>query len=168
MRNAAREAARAAANAVIRDTGKLQSFHIVRFGRHRDGYYHAEVTIGTGNDQVYVHRRWGSWLVPESPSSHSAKELLSPFRDALAERAREFEEDERRARRKRKEQILRTSTDANDAARLLRLIGYDDKEIVEAIVTQFRVTEKKACGILLQVDNHLQQQEAHDGQVAAH
>lgn len=94
----ARDMARAAAE-VIGDTNKLSSFRVTKFGRHRDGYFHARITVNS--ETFYVHCRWGSWMVPTTvgETRSGQRELLSPFRDVLCERMRAFErvENQRRA-----------------------------------------------------------------------
>lgn len=87
------DAARAARE-VVSDTHRLSSFRILRFGRHPDGYFHASVSVN--GDKAYVHCRYGSWLHPkdDNPRATSMREVISPYRDALAERARAFVREE--------------------------------------------------------------------------
>jgi hypothetical protein len=84
--------ARAAAHRAISDTYALESFKIVKFGRHRNGYLHAQVSVN--GETAYVHRRWGSWQLPipnDNPYSPYAREVLSPFREALEDEAAPFD-----------------------------------------------------------------------------
>lgn len=87
------DAARAARE-IVGDTSRLSSFRILRFGRHPDGYFHASVSVD--GHKSYVHCRYGSWLHPkdDEPQARSLREVLSPYREALAARARSFERAE--------------------------------------------------------------------------
>lgn len=161
----AREAARAAAE-IVSDTNRLSSFRITKFGRHKDGYFHARVSIN--GETVYVHCQWGSWFLPREVGSRSGREVLSPFKDVLTEQMRSFEARERRAKVQRKEEILATSVDAASATRLLKLVGYGDDEIVGAVSEKFKVTHAKACGILQQTDERTKQQEEEAHAESAH
>lgn len=93
-----------AVNEAIRDSYAVRNFEIVRFGRHRDGYLHAQVTLGGA--PVYVHCRFGSWLIPSEPQGKDCpvsfgrravlKEVLGPYKFTLADEGRRFRDAERK------------------------------------------------------------------------
>lgn len=98
---AAKEAARAA-NEAVRDLYAQRDFKIARFGRHRDGYLHAFVRI-QDSEPIYVHRRSGSWFIPNEPQpgypdydGPALRAVIAPYTYALAEEARRFEAAERK------------------------------------------------------------------------
>lgn len=142
-----REAAEAA-HQVVSDTNKLSSFRVVRFGRHRGGYFHGEVSLN--GDKFYVSCEWGSWMLPTTPGAHGGREILSPFRDELAGLARDFEARERRHYLLKREADMATAVDAKSAIKLLVIVGYDDDEIADAVSTKFNVPRAKVCGMVQQ------------------
>lgn len=54
-------------------------------------------------------------------------------------------------------------TAEHSSGRLLRILGYEDNEIVDALVQKHGVTRDEACSTLQQVDQHLQDQEDSNG-----
>lgn len=79
---------------------------VEKFGRHPDGYLHAQVSLN--GEQVYVWRRWGSWEIPGTPNGFEGRKfVLHPFDYVLQEHAAPFDardhkrrEDERAAAKK--------------------------------------------------------------------
>lgn len=88
----------------LRESAALMGFKIVRFGRHRDGYLHAQVSVN--GTLIYVHRRFGSWMIPAEPQSAevaaslpenaSLIEVVAPYTYALADEGQRFTQAERR------------------------------------------------------------------------
>lgn len=117
--DAAREAGRAV-NEAIRDSYAANQFKIVRFGRHREGYLHAQVTVS--GLPVYVFRRWGSWQIPQTPQepdcpvtfTTALQDVLAPYTYVLADESHRFEA----AERKREEQL-------DDAVKAATVAGLD-------------------------------------------
>jgi hypothetical protein len=140
-----REAAEAA-NQLVNDTVQLSSFRVPRFGRHRDGYFHGEVSLN--GETFYVSCQWGSWQLPVTPGAHAGREILSPFCDQLAEMAHDFEARERRNYLTQREAAMATAVDAMSAITLLLVIGYNDDEIADAVSAKFGVQRAKVCGMV--------------------
>jgi hypothetical protein len=87
-----------------------RDFTITKFGRHRDGFLHAQVTLS--GDRFYVHCKHGSWLLPvpnNQPESNRYREVMTPFREALAEKGAQFKRRERLHR----EEVERANQTAN-------------------------------------------------------
>jgi hypothetical protein len=96
-----------AVNEALRWDRAAQQFQILRFGRHREGYLQAQVTV-SGSEPIYVHRRSGSWMIPREPQSEAVTaqfgartqlQVLEPFSYQLADAALKFEKAEREALR---------------------------------------------------------------------
>lgn len=93
-----------AVNEAVRDSYAARSFKLVRFGRHRDGYLHAQTTFNGA--PVYVHLKHGSWLIPSVPQADNCpvrfarnatlKEVVAPYKYALAKEARKYRDAERK------------------------------------------------------------------------
>lgn len=104
-------AARAAVDAAVRDSYDRKRFTIERFGRHRDGYLHAQVKID-GTQVLYIHRRYGSWLVPghikgrtvlKEPEAALGSTMGTAVKYALADAATPFDTAARRERERQAE-----------------------------------------------------------------
>ena len=74
-----------------RNRAERRPFTITKFGRHKDGYFHARVTIN--GETIYTHCQSGSWMIPghigdrpvlkELVSMEIKKELQSKVRTVL-------------------------------------------------------------------------------------
>ncbi len=74
-----------------------RSVRITQFARHPDGYLHARITL-SGDRTLYVHRRYGSWFCPgQFGGKQVLKEVLAPYSFMLAEKARQYQRQEREA-----------------------------------------------------------------------
>jgi len=94
VQTAVQQAAREARE-VLGEIQATASFRVLHFGRHPDGYLHARVQANGG--PIYVHCRWGSWMAPGTVNGKPVlKEVLSPYRDVLADQARQLRANERR------------------------------------------------------------------------
>ena len=106
-----------AVNAAVRNEYSRRNFTITKFGKHRDGYLHAMVTLN--GERFYIHRQWGSWLMPipnSVPTSRSMREVRSPFKEALEEKALPFDRRDRQLRQEREEAKKREDRRARDSS----------------------------------------------------
>ena len=150
------EANRAVAEALGAEYDR-RNFRIMRFGRHREGYLHAQVCINS-QPPVYVSCQFGSWMIPKEPQSPGClvvfhdratlKDVLSPYKEALSETARRFETAERRKRADMAQSTVERLKDPREAVKLLTTLEYPEGEIVDTIANHYNMTPASARTLL--------------------
>jgi hypothetical protein len=145
-----------------RMSSKRREYTVTKFSMHRDGYLHCRITFE--GKPYYVHERSGSWMVdveePAGVDGSSAatrtvtKELLSPYKEELAARGRQF----RKALAKKK--IEQRDRDALAEARVSLDMGYKTKDVEAALMSRFSLTKEEASVILQQAKSPQQPEEA--------
>jgi hypothetical protein len=130
-----------AARDVIEPVGRCDSFRITKFSMHPDGYLHAR--LSTEGVTYYVHDRFGSWMAPGSVDGKIVlKDVLSPYRNALADKARAF----------RKAASRREAAMEGEAMAALAM-GYPPQDVATALIERYKLVGDQADGIVAKVQS---------------
>lgn len=120
-------------------------YTITKFSRHRDGHLHCRITFD--GETYYAHERFGSWMVDvERDGKTIMKEVLSPYKEELAARGRQFRKA--LAKRAAEERAAAARSEATVALKT----GYKKSAVVKALEERFSMTNEEACGIIQQVN----------------
>lgn len=120
-------------------------YTITKFSRHPGGYLHCRITFD--GKTYYAHERSGSWMVEvEQDGQRMNKEILSPYKEELAARGRQF----RKVLAKRAKEAR--DAEARKEASVALKTGYKAGEVVKALMERFTMTNEEACCIVQQIN----------------
>jgi hypothetical protein len=120
------------------DTAKRRNYTITKFSMHKDGYLHCRITFeGTA---YYCTEKAGSWMIPDGAGY---KEVLSPYREELAAKGRQFRKY--LAKKKLDEKLQKAATEARASIAM----GYKQPDIEKALMNRFKLTKEEAHDIIV-------------------
>lgn len=122
------------------DPPKRREWTVTKFSMHKDGYLHCRLTFE--GVPYYCTEKAGSWMIPEQGGGY--KEILSPYRDELAKKGREF----RKAIAKR--EYRKRFDAAVTEVRASLAFGYKKSEVEAAVGARFKMDKDQMCSIMLQ------------------